>query len=141
MKNLLLPKIFGLIFIFLTLSFSSVGQVYKLKSTGLSSKYKIDEYSWSDWSQFEECSVLITIDMNKERITIFSKVTQVYDIAEYEGQSTDGDGDDFTSFFCVNDEGLTCRVRLAKLNSQDGLLQIYVDFSDLKWVYNVYSLD
>ena len=140
MKNQIL-KLLGLIIFLLTLSTTGFGQVYKLKSTSLSSQYKVNEYKWSGWSEFEECNVLITIDINKDRITIYSKETQVYDIAEFEGETTDEDGDDFTSFYCVNEEGLTCRVRLAKLNSQDGLLQIYVDFDDLKWVYNVYSLD
>ena len=134
-------KLLALIFFLLTLSFNSSGQVYKLKSTSISARYKDNENNWSNWSDIEECIVLITIDLNKERITIYSKETQVYNIIELEGKTTDKDGDDFTSFYCVNEEGLTCRVRLAKLNSKNGILQIYIDFNDLKLVYNVYTLD
>lgn len=136
-----LVKSFGLLFILLTFSATSFGQVYKLKSTSFSSKYKINDYRWSDWSEATESSVLITIDVNKDRITMYSKTTQIYDIAEYEGKTTDEDGDDFISFFCINEDGLSCRVRLAKLNSQNGRNQVYVDFSDMKWMYNVYTLD
>ena len=136
-----LIKTFGLMIVLLTFSATAFGQVYKLKSTSFSSKYKINDYRWSEWSEATESSVLITFDLNKERITIYSKTTQVYDIAEYEGKTTDEDGDDFYSYYCVNEDGLTCRVRLAKLNSQNGRNQVYVDFSDMRWMYNVYSLD
>jgi len=127
--------------LFLFLSISASGQVYKLKSSSFSSKYKINDYKWSDWSEWEETSVLITMDIDKERITIYSKETQVYDVAENEGETIDDDGDKTLSFFCVDKEGLTCRVRLMRLNSQNGRNQLYVDYKDLKWVYNVYLLD
>ncbi len=127
-----------LFFLFNSLSFS---QVNKLRSTSFSSKYQINDYSWSDWSEPTETNVLITIDIESERITIYSQQTQIYDIAEYEGETTDSDGDDFMTFFCVNEDGLTCRIHLAKLNSQGGRNQIYVDFADLKWMYNVYSIN
>ena len=132
---------FGLMIVLLTFSATSFGQVYKLKSTSLSSKYQLNDGSWTDWSEATETSVLMTFDINKQRITIYSKKTQVYDIAEYEGQTTDEDGDDFYSYYCVNEDGITCRVRFARLNSQNGRNQVYVDFSDMLWMYNVYSLD
>jgi hypothetical protein len=141
MKNKYFKTLVLLITFLLTISISATGQVRKFKSTSYSYMYKINEYRWSDWSESTESSVLITLDLNNERITIYSATKQVYDIAEYEGETTDDDGDDFFSFFCVNNEGLTCRVRLAKLNSQGGRNQFYIDFSDMRWVYNVYTLD
>jgi hypothetical protein len=140
MKSQLI-KSFGLMLVLLTLSSAAFGQVYKMKSSSFASKYQINDYKWSEWSEASESSVLITIDLNKQRITIYSQTKQVYDIAEDEGKTTDDDGDDFYSYYCVNEDGLTCRIRLAKLNSQNGRNQIYVDFSDMKWMYNVYSLD
>jgi hypothetical protein len=127
--------------VFLAFSTVSFGQVYKLKSTSYSSKYKINDYRWSDWGEWEETTVLITIDLNKDRITIYSKVTQVYDVAENEGETYDSDGDKTLSLYCVDKDGLTCRIRLVKLISQGGRNQLYVDYKDMKWVYNVYSLD
>jgi len=141
MKRQKLFKSLGLGLVLLTFTVTSFGQVYKFKSTSFSSKYQINDYKWSEWSEATESSVLITVDINKYRITIYSKTTQVYDIAKDEGKTTDNDGDDFYSFYCVNEDGLTCRVRLAKLNSQNGRNQVYVDFKDFKWVYNVYLLD
>lgn len=127
--------------VFLAFSTVSFGQVYKLKSTSYSSKYKINDYKWSDWDEWEETSVLITIDLKNERITIYSKLTQVYDIAENEGEEYDNEGDKTLSLYCIDKEGLTCRIRLVKLISQGGRNQLYVDYKDMNWVYNVYSLD
>jgi hypothetical protein len=116
-------------------------KVIKLRSTAFSSKHKINEYKWSNWSDWEEASVLITIDTDNDRITIYSSERQVYDIAENEGESTDEDGDETLSLYCIDDEGLKCTVRLVFLYSQNGKNQLYVDYNDISWVYNVYALD
>lgn len=137
--SLIRISIFSFAFILFTLSLS--GQVYKLKATSFSSKIKVNDYSWGEWAEWSESSVLITIDLNKDRITIYSKETQIYDIAENEGESYDSDGDKFLSFYCIDKEGLTCRVKLAQLLSQNGRRQLYVNYDDMKWVYDVYILD
>lgn len=116
-------------------------QVYKLKATNFTSKVNVEGRGWGEWADWKDSDVLITMDMDKDRITIYSKEVQKYDIAEYEGKETDDDGDDIWSFFCINEDGVKCRVRLAKLKSQNGRNQVYVDFSDLMIVYNVYTLD
>ncbi|MCS7212411.1 MAG: hypothetical protein NZ844_12385, partial [Chloroherpetonaceae bacterium] len=118
----------------------SVAQVYKLKSTGFSYKVKNGD-TWSRWSDWEDSGLLITIDLDKARITIFSKDTQVYNIARNEGTSHDSDGDETLSLYCVDKKGLNCRVRLVQLHSQGGRLQLYVDYNDIMWGYNVVSLD
>ncbi|WP_425638214.1 hypothetical protein ACPUEN_02270 [Algoriphagus yeomjeoni] len=140
MKSRHLKSIFLLGFIILVTNLT-YGQVYKLKTTSVAFKTKVNDYKWSDWSEWEETSVLVVMDIDKDRFTIYSKETQVYDVAEDEGKTTDSDGDDTWSFYCVNEDGLTCRVRLVRLNSQNGRNQLYVDFNDMKWVYNLYSLD
>lgn len=119
----------------------SAGQVYKLKSTNFSSRIKLDDGSWSKWNEPTEANVLITIDLNKDRITIYSKETQVYDIVDYEGKTTDDEGDDSHSYYCVDDDGNTCRVMTLKINSQSGRLQMYVYYADMNWLYNIYLLN
>jgi len=128
----------GVLLLFCNLAY---GQVLKVRSTSLSYKYKINDYSWSEWSDPTETSVLIVLDEDIDRITIYSAKKQIYDITENDGKTTDSDGDEIWSFLCVNEDGLDCRVRLVRLNSQNGRLQLYVDFNDMNWVYNVYTLD
>ena len=141
MKTNLIRTIALIAVLFLTISTNVFGQVYKLKSTTFSSKYKINEYKWSEWSDATESSVLITFDLTNGRITIYSKETQVYDIAEYEGQTTDEDGDDIFSYLCIDKDGTKCRLKWLKLNSQNGRMQMYVNYNDMIWLYNIYSLD
>src|SRR5690554_999480 len=113
----------------------------KMKTTSIAYSYKENGYNWANWSDFEPTSILVLMDLDKERITVYSKETQIYDIAKDEGKTTDSDGDDFYSFLCVNEGGKACRVRLAKLNSQGGRNQLYVKFDDMKWVYNLRAVD
>ena len=141
MKTNLIRTIALTAVMFLTISTNVFGQVYKLKSTSFSSKYKINDYKWSDWSEATESSVLITFDLTNDRITIYSKETQVYDIAEYEGKTTDEDGDDIFSYYCIDKDGSKCRVKWLNLNSQNGRMQMYVNYYDMIWLYNIYSLD
>jgi hypothetical protein len=136
MKKLLFAILFTL------LANTLIAQVTKFKSTSYAFKTK-NEYTkkWSKWSAFEETEVLITIDLTNERIRIFSKKEQVYDIIKYYDKETDSDGDETLQFLCVNEDGLKCFVRFVVLNSQNGKRQLYVDFADMMWVYNIYKLD
>jgi hypothetical protein len=120
---------------------SSFGQVLKLKSTAIAYQYQDENNQWEEWTDFEETSVLIVMNLNEERITIYSQETQVYDIVQSDGETKDSDGDEFLSLRCVNEDGINCTVRLATLYSDGGRSQLYINFSNMVLVYNVYSLD
>ncbi len=127
--------------LFLLISSVSYGQVIKMRTSSIAYRY-ISEYNdWTDWSDFEEVSALVVIDIDRERITIYTKETQVYDIVKYEGSEVDSDGDDIMSFFCVDDDGDACGIDLVKLNSRNGQNQLYVRFADLQFAYYVNVLD
>ena len=140
MKNL--KKIILLTLFFVGFTSLSSAQVLKVKADAISIRTK-NEYTgrWSDWSKWEEVNILITIDPDKDRIKIFSKKVQVYDIIQDLGEDYDKDGDKTWKWLCVNEDGLRCHVRLVKLYSRGGKSQLYVDFNDMMWVYNIYSID
>jgi hypothetical protein len=125
-----------------TIFFSAFSQVIKCKADAIAIKTK-NEYTdrWSDWSKWEEVDILITIDPTNDRIKVFSKKDQVYDIIQSYGETYDNDGDKTIKWQCVNEDGLKCIVRLVKLYSVDGKSQLYIDFADMMWVYNIYKLD
>lgn len=125
-----------------TIMLSAYSQVIKCKADAISIKTK-NEYTdrWSDWSKWEEVDILITIDPINDRIKIFSKEEQVYDIIKSYDESYDNDGDKTLKWQCVNEDGLKCNIRLVKLYSQNGQSQLYIDFADMMWVYNIYKLD
>ncbi len=116
-------------------SFRADAQVYKYRTNAYCSKLST-EMKFSSW---EKTNVLITVDLEKDRIKIYSNITQIYDIIENEGTKTDSDGDNTLSLFCVDANGLECRIRLVSRKS--GTLELYCDYSDISWVYDIYSLD
>lgn len=120
-------------------SLNLFSQVAKLKSTAISYKYNVN--GWSDWSDWEETSVLITIDMNNDRITIYSKDKQVYDVVKIDETTYDKEGNKILALYCVDKAGLTCVVKLVKLKSYYDSKQLYVEYGDIIWVYDVYALE
>lgn len=128
MKRLLLSILLG---------FSAIitfAQTYKYRATELS--LKTYEYGrWSKWSDWEDVNILVVINTDKDVINIYSKTTQEYDIVEYLGEEKDGDGGSQVKFLCVNADGSRCHVRIRQ--QSNGQRQIYVDFSDIMFVYNI----
>ena len=132
-------KLKSLVLFGLLLSNLAFAQVYKLKATDFAYMYQTNYGTWSDWSTWEDCSILCTVDINKDRITIYSIETQVYDIIENSDTYYDEDGDLVWKLVGIDNEGIQCGVRILKKSS--GTTQLYVNYSDIRWVYNVYSLD
>ncbi len=113
-------------------------EVYKYQATSLSSK-SFNEYGgyWSKWSEWEDCNILVVLNSSAERINIYSSVTQEYDIYDVLDMSYDDDGGKTTTFKCIDANGLRCDVRLRV--QSDGQVQLYVDYSDFMFVYNIES--
>ena len=95
----------------------------------------IDEYGVVNWGDWEECSVPISINMNEQRIRIFSKEKQDYQIVENEGERMDENGKSFV-MKCMDKNGLLCRVRLRQQTYPEGT-QLYIEYNDYTWVYNI----
>lgn len=127
--------------LFLLMSSMSFAQIVKLRTTGLAIRHEIDAYTWGEWSDLEEVSILVVMDIDASRISIYSNETQVYDVIQAEEPRYDDDGDKFMPYICINEDGVKCRVELATLNSQNGRNQLYVKFENMMFVYNLYMLD
>lgn len=109
-------------------------QTYKYYTDSFS--YKIyNGVSWSDWSKWQNSHILVVISIDRDIISIYSENIQEYDIYKYDGKESDGNGGNILIFSCVNRDGLRCRIRF-RIQS-DKSKQLYVDFSDIMWVYNL----
>lgn len=91
-------------------------------------------YYWSDW---EDSNMLVTINLNKEVITIYSPRTQIYRVfGTYNNGNWYNDGSGRTiKYYVYDQDGDRGEVRLRVENN--GNSQIYVDFNNVAWCYNV----
>jgi hypothetical protein len=131
-------KKYILFIIVLLLSFVSNAQnVLKIRITHSCERH-IDNNNWTTWSDWKEASILVVVDGQQERITIYSKIVQTFDILEDEGQTLTDKGEPTLNFFCIDQDGTKCRIRIIKRNEST---QIYVDYNNLMLCYNVKKID
>ena len=126
-----------LLTIILGFGFSSSvsAQQYNYKSTGFAYR-TTDAYDrWSNWSSWESSDLLITINMDNDYVTIYSQQTQIYRITEYVGKYNDNSGGTQMEFKFVDQDGDKGTMRLRK--ESNGNSQLYIDFANIMWVYNI----
>ena len=114
---------------------SAEAQTYSYRAFQFSIKYLNDNGTWTNWSAWQDVNIKVKIDFDEDIIIIYSKRPQVYQVIS-EGESyTDSSGGQQVKFKVVDqDEDYgTVRLRIEK----NGNSQLYVDFSDVMWVYNV----
>ena len=100
--------------------------------------WKQKEYGvWSDWSDWEDVSILVVINTATDRVNIYSSEPQEYDIYDYEDEETDYEGGTSITFHCVDANGVRCDMRIRV--QADGQVQLYIDYSNIMFVYNVQS--
>ena len=100
-------------------------------------KYKTasNRNNQTGWSDYTRCNVPIEFKMDDDMIIIYSNKTQVYAIYDDAGEYNDTQGGHQKGFYVLDqdyDKGMI-RLRIAR----DGTSQIYIDFNDVGWVYNV----
>lgn len=131
-----MKKTLLLLIILFSISATITAQVYKYTTTSIAYK-SLNESTqrWSDWSDWESCSMLVVININKDVVNIYSNEPQEYDIIQNLGQESDNEGGEFLTWLCVNENGNRCHIRIRLL--KDNSRQIYIDFSNFMFVYNI----
>ncbi len=118
-------------FLFTVMSMNA--QTYKFKTTAVAYK-EMGRYGWTKWTDWYRTEMLVVINTDRDVISIYSDSPQEYDILEYQGEENDRNGKS-KKFFCVNEDGLKCFIRLRA--QHDGSFQLYVDFNNAMWVYDL----
>lgn len=116
-------------------SISLFAEIYKFQAQQFAYKYQYNDGSWADWSDWEKSSLLIVMNTDNDRIRIYSDSPQEYDVYNYQESYVDSDGWTTSTLNCVDADGTQCELRLRV--SDDGDAQLYVDYTDVMWVYNI----
>lgn len=123
-----------LIILILTLGLSYTIQAQTKWFKAVELAVKIENGNWSDW---ENVNINVKFDLSNDIIIIYSKETQVYKVIEQLPDPYDSDGTQIK--FKVVDQDYD--IGYLRLRQQyNGVSQIYVDFSDISWVYNINSI-
>ena len=105
------------------------------KATEFAYKYVNAYGRWTEWTDWEKSNVIITIDYSNDLVKINSETPQTYVIVQWVRNYVDESGGQQIEFRFIDqdyDRG-TMRLRVER----SGNSQIYIDFSNVMWVYNV----
>lgn len=109
--------------------------VRKFNAIGLSYKEIDPNGKSSEWSEWENVSILIVYNGKENTIEIYSKETQEFDIVRYDPDESDGDGGVVSPMFCVDKEGKRCQIRYRQ--TKNNTMQLYIDYDNFMYVYNI----
>jgi hypothetical protein len=115
-------------------------QVFRYKATSFSVMEKDAKGKWMDWTDFEPSTVIITIDGKKDRVVIASQEIQLYKIMNY-GDKVSTKTTDTVPLNCIDNDGGDCTILIITKKNEDDRIQFYVNYQDLKMVYNVYKVE
>ena len=126
--------------LFLLPFFSSWAQVYNFLTTSYAQReYNYSTRTWKPWTDWYECSVKGVLNLNTCVVIIYSKTTQVYSIVEYLGSYKDAGGGETLEMKVIDQDNDKGSIRLRR--EKNGNVQLYVDFANVMWVYNVVILN
>jgi len=129
-------KIFFL-FIFLIIGIQKMNsQVYKYVATGFSVLEKDEKDNWGKWSDYQTTNIIISLDLDKRRIVVYSKEIQYYNIDTFEKQ-IENDDDIIFPFSCIDIDGEPFTISFITRKKQDYRKQLYINQKDVILVYNI----
>lgn len=108
-------------------------QTYYYQSKQFAYKYKVNGM-WRDWTDWENCNVRISLNLDSDVITIYSAEIQTYYVYEYVKTYTDSSGGTQLQYNVIDQDGDYGCIRLRMESNKNS--QLYVEFSDIIWVYS-----
>jgi hypothetical protein len=122
-----MKKLLTLLFFILT-SMTAFSQNVFLRANTFNIGYRGEEGTEIKWSEPTSVNILIKVEENKA--TIFSKDIQIYRLI-----STTEKREEYTKYYCTNDEGNNCYILIFTLPESPGSVFFAIEFSDYVWYY------
>jgi hypothetical protein len=133
-------KVIKVIIPFLILFFSIQnisGQVYRFKANSFSILEKNNNGKWGKWTDFNNTPVAIILDGKKDRIVVNSQEIQMYRILAY-GEKIIEKNQETIPMKCADNNGGLCTILIVTKKNEGNRKQFYINYDDVKIVYNVY---
>jgi hypothetical protein len=112
-------------------------QTYRFKADSFSLIEKNANGKWGNWTDFNQSPVVISLDGTKDRIVVNSQEIQIYTILAY-GEKVVEKGKETIPMKCADNSGGLCTILIVTKKNEDNRKQIYINYDDVKIVYNVY---
>ena len=131
------------VLLFLVLLFGilvvSDAQVYRYRTTDFAWK-KVNSYgNWTNWSDWQDSDMLITINLNTDVVKVYSPETQTYRITKHLRNFVDNSGGKQAEYRFIDQDGDSGSMRLRV--EKNGNTQLYIEFANIMWVYNVVRIE
>lgn len=127
--------LFFVIFLFLGKQIS-YSQTYKFMTTGFSVLEKDKKGKWGKWSDIEKAALIVTLDISKNRIIVYSQEIQLYSIITY-AEKEENDKDLIYSFTCEDTDKLPFTISIITRKNQNNRMQLYINQKNVIVVYNI----
>lgn len=134
-------KIIASILLLFLLAFGgqkTVAQTLKFRTSSASYTERSERGKWREWSEFVKADLLITIDAKKNRIVVNSPELQVFTIHAY-GEKTEDENTKVVPFECVDHNGSKATIFVITKKKEDNRMQFYINYAEVKFVYNIYN--
>ncbi|MEO0045351.1 MAG: hypothetical protein RL705_542 [Bacteroidota bacterium] len=116
----------------------SYAQPIRFKSSSVSFTDKKNDGTWNEWSDFVDANVLISLDPKKDLILINSSEIQSFKIKAY-GEIEDNEEVNVVPFECIDNRYSNCNIFIITKKKENNRMQIYINYNEVKFVYNVYN--
>ncbi|MEC4048138.1 hypothetical protein OX284_001745 [Flavobacterium sp. SUN046] len=128
-----------LLFVFLNIYAPKVSaQVYRFKTSSVSISEKDAKGKWGEWTDFKKSEIAIKLDGDKDRIVVNTQEQQLYRIAAYM-KKVSTPTEDTLGFECVDNDGASCIILIVTRKKENNRMQFYINYPDLRLVYNIYN--
>lgn len=112
---------------------SANAQTWTFRTIGYSQK-ELKSYGWTSWSKWYDSNMTITMDLNRDIVTVYSPKTQKYKIIDYSDPYMDS-GAQCVDYHFIDQDGDKGTMSLVMKPS--GQSEIYIRFANVQWAYVV----
>lgn len=121
-----MKRLVSVILFFFSICCYAEDNIRYYETTSFSIK-KVVNGEWTDWSEWEESGMIITMNLTKDVVEILSPKAQIYNITENKGLYFDQEDGRNVNFSFVDQDGDkgTMRLRIEK----NGNSQMYIEYA------------